>query len=42
MDVDEVKSLEVMCTTWKLFLEEAPEAFQVVAYDDQGMLMEIL
>ncbi|XP_028041164.1 uncharacterized protein LOC114251176 [Bombyx mandarina] len=36
VDVDEVKSLEVMCTTWKLFLEEAPEAFQVVAYDDQG------
>ena len=26
-----------MSTTWNLFLEEAPEAFDIVAYDDQGM-----
>lgn len=25
-----------MSTTWELYLEEAPEAFEVVAYDDQG------
>ncbi|XP_048479834.1 nuclear pore membrane glycoprotein 210 [Plutella xylostella] len=36
VDIDVISSLKVMSTTWKLYLEEAPEAFEVVAYDDQG------
>uniref|UniRef100_A0A2A4JEH8 Nuclear pore membrane glycoprotein 210 n=1 Tax=Heliothis virescens TaxID=7102 RepID=A0A2A4JEH8_HELVI len=36
VDIDKIRSLKVMSTTWNLFLEEAPEAFEVVAYDDQG------
>ncbi|KAJ0174740.1 hypothetical protein K1T71_009848 [Dendrolimus kikuchii] len=36
VDVDIIRSLKIMSTTWKLYLEEAPEAFEVVAYDDQG------
>ncbi|CAK1586816.1 unnamed protein product [Parnassius mnemosyne] len=36
VDVDIISSLKITSTTWKLFLEEAPEAFEVVAYDDQG------
>ncbi|XP_075980282.1 nucleoporin 210 [Anticarsia gemmatalis] len=36
VDIDKISSLKVMSTTWKLYLEEAPEAFEVVAYDDQG------
>lgn len=36
VDIDKISTLKVMSTTWKLYLEEAPEAFEVVAYDDQG------
>ncbi|CAK1555867.1 unnamed protein product [Leptosia nina] len=36
VDIDKITSLKVMSTTWKLYLEEAPEAFEVVAYDDSG------
>ncbi|KAL0821632.1 hypothetical protein ABMA28_005074 [Loxostege sticticalis] len=36
VDVDRIKSLKVLSTTMKLYLEEAPEAFEVIAYDDQG------
>ncbi|KAJ8714954.1 hypothetical protein PYW08_004935 [Mythimna loreyi] len=36
VDIDKIRSLKVISTTWNLFLEEAPEAFEVVAYDDQG------
>ncbi|CAH2043416.1 unnamed protein product, partial [Iphiclides podalirius] len=36
VDIDQISLLKVASTTWKLFLEEAPEAFEVVAYDDQG------
>ncbi|KAL4708976.1 hypothetical protein ACJJTC_005837 [Scirpophaga incertulas] len=36
VDIDKIRTLKVMSTTWKLYLEEAPEAFEVVAYDDQG------
>ncbi|XP_041982111.1 nuclear pore membrane glycoprotein 210 [Aricia agestis] len=36
VDIDVISSLKVVSTTWKLFLEEAPEAFEVVASDDQG------
>ncbi|XP_037293056.1 uncharacterized protein LOC115446691 isoform X2 [Manduca sexta] len=36
VDVDKVDSLKVLSTTWKLYLEEAPEAFEVIASDDQG------
>ncbi|XP_059057889.1 uncharacterized protein LOC131851404 [Achroia grisella] len=36
VNIDKIKSLKVMSTTWKLYLEEAPEAFEVFAYDDQG------
>lgn len=38
VDIDQIRSLKVASTTWKLFLEEAPEAFEVIAYDDQGMV----
>lgn len=38
VDIDVISSLKVMSTTWKLYLEEAPEAFEVVAYDDQGKI----
>ncbi|XP_068617712.1 nuclear pore membrane glycoprotein 210 [Battus philenor] len=36
VNIDIISSLKITSTTWKLFLEEAPEAFEVVAYDDQG------
>ncbi|XP_061719116.1 nuclear pore membrane glycoprotein 210 [Cydia pomonella] len=36
VDIDMISSLKVVSTTWKLYLEEAPEAFEVVAYDDSG------
>ncbi|CAB3246872.1 unnamed protein product [Arctia plantaginis] len=36
VDIDKISYLKVVSTTWKLYLEEAPEAFEVVAYDDQG------
>ncbi|XP_063829212.1 nuclear pore membrane glycoprotein 210 [Ostrinia nubilalis] len=36
VDVDKIHSLKVMSTTMKLYLEEAPEAFEVIAYDDKG------
>ncbi|KPJ15624.1 Nuclear pore membrane glycoprotein 210 [Papilio machaon] len=35
VDIDKISSLNITSTTWKLFLEEAPEAFEVVAFDDQ-------
>ncbi|XP_045774932.1 nuclear pore membrane glycoprotein 210 isoform X2 [Maniola jurtina] len=36
VDIDKISSLKIVGTTWKLYLEEAPEAFEVVANDDQG------
>ncbi|CAH0720394.1 unnamed protein product, partial [Brenthis ino] len=36
VDIDKISSLKVMSTTWNLYLEEAPEAFEVIAYDDTG------
>ncbi|XP_045500489.1 uncharacterized protein LOC123697957 [Colias croceus] len=36
VDIDKITSLKVLSTTWKLYLEEAPEAFEVIAYDDSG------
>ncbi|XP_060804760.1 nuclear pore membrane glycoprotein 210 [Amyelois transitella] len=36
VNVDKISSLKVMSTTWKLYLEEAPEAFEVFAYDESG------
>ncbi|KAI8439286.1 hypothetical protein MSG28_013120 [Choristoneura fumiferana] len=36
VSIDKISSLKVMSTTWKLYLEEAPEAFEVVAYDELG------
>nr|XP_032519156.1 uncharacterized protein LOC116771416 [Danaus plexippus plexippus] len=36
VDVDIIRSLKIMSTTRNLYLEEAPEAFEVVAYDDKG------
>ncbi|XP_072944602.1 nuclear pore membrane glycoprotein 210 [Epargyreus clarus] len=36
VDIGTISSLKVLSTTWKLFLEEAPEAFEVIAYDGQG------
>ncbi|XP_046395888.1 nuclear pore membrane glycoprotein 210 [Ischnura elegans] len=34
--VDAIHSLSIVTTTRELFVEEAPEAFEVRAYDDQG------
>ncbi|XP_053610955.1 nuclear pore membrane glycoprotein 210 [Plodia interpunctella] len=36
VNIDKISSLKVMSTTWKLYLEEAPEAFEVFAYDELG------
>lgn len=34
--VDVISSLNIVTTTRELFMEEAPELFEVRAYDDQG------
>lgn len=34
--VDAIFSLDLVTTTRELFIEEAPEAFEVRAYDEQG------
>lgn len=34
--VDVIDSLDIVTTTRELYMEEAPEAFEVRAYDDQG------
>jgi nuclear pore complex protein Nup210 len=34
--VDVISSLNLVTTTKELYMEEAPEAFEVRAYDDQG------
>lgn len=34
--LDVIHTLNVVTTTRELFMEEAPEAFEVRAYDDQG------
>lgn len=34
--VDSIFSLNLVTTTRELFIEEAPEAFEVRAYDEQG------
>jgi nuclear pore complex protein Nup210 len=39
--VDIISSLNLVTTTRELYMEEAPEAFEVRAYDDQGTV-EIL
>ncbi|XP_023937220.1 nuclear pore membrane glycoprotein 210 [Bicyclus anynana] len=36
VDIAKISSLKIVSTTWKLYLEEAPEAFEVVANDDLG------
>lgn len=35
--VDVIDNLEIVATTRELFMEEAPEIFEVRAYDDQGI-----
>lgn len=35
--VDAISSLNMVTTTRELFIEEAPEAFEVRAYDEQGL-----
>jgi hypothetical protein len=39
--VDVISALDLVTTTRELYMEEAPEAFEVRAYDDQG-IVEIL
>lgn len=34
--VDSIATLNIVTTTRELYIEEAPEAFEVRAYDDQG------
>lgn len=34
--VDSIHRLEIVTTTRELYVEEAPEEFEVRAYDDQG------
>lgn len=37
--VDVIDSLAIVTTTRELFMEEAPEAFEVRAYDAQGLII---
>jgi nuclear pore complex protein Nup210 len=37
--VDSIASLSIVTTTREIFIEEAPEVFEVRAYDDLGMLL---
>lgn len=37
--VDTIQELRITTTTRELFMEEAPEDFQVNAYDDQGKIL---
>lgn len=34
--IDAIQRLEIVTTTRELYVEEAPEEFEVRAYDDQG------
>ncbi|XP_050347880.1 nuclear pore membrane glycoprotein 210 [Nymphalis io] len=36
VDIDKIASLKILSTTRDLYLEQAPEAFEVVAYDETG------
>lgn len=36
--VDDIKSLSIVTTTRELYMEEAPEVFEVRAIDDQGKI----
>lgn len=40
--VDAIHSLSISTTTRELFMDETPESFEVVAYDDQGNLFSTL
>jgi len=42
--VDVISTLDLVTTTRELYMEEAPEAFEVRAYDDQGSveILEVL
>lgn len=37
--VDAIHELQISTTTRELFMEEAPEAFEVKAFDDQGIYL---
>lgn len=39
--VDVISSLNLVTTTRELYMEEAPEAFEVRAYDDQGTVEKL-
>lgn len=39
--VDIINDLQISTTTRELFMEEAPETFEVKAYDDQGKFVLI-
>lgn len=39
--VDVINELQISTTTRELFMEEAPETFEVTAYDDQGSYLFI-
>ncbi|XP_026495641.2 nuclear pore membrane glycoprotein 210 [Vanessa tameamea] len=36
VDIDKIASLKILSTTRDLYLEQAPEAFECVAYDEKG------
>lgn len=40
--VDVINKLSITTTTRELFMEEAPEDFEVKAYDDQGLSLVII
>ncbi len=42
MVIDVVKSLRISTTTREIYLEEPPEAFEVVANDKEGNLFSTL
>lgn len=39
--VDVICTLNIVTTSRELFMEEAPEAFEVRAYDDQGIYCSV-
>lgn len=39
--LDAIHNLEVLTTTRELFLEEAPETFELLAQDAQGIILRI-
>lgn len=42
VDVDVIDSLQIVTRTRELYVEEAPQRFEISAYDDQGKILKVL